>query len=80
MLPIFHFQFSRNFGKEAAMYVEFCNAKGVYIAVLDADIHNPASSNPVTFLYGVITDFTESKFYDAKNSIVVVHNSSSFAL
>ena len=41
---------------------------------------NPAPSNPVTFLYGVITDFTESKFYDSKNSIVVVHNSSSFAL
>ena len=28
----------------------------------------------------VITDFTEPKFYDSKNSIVVVHNSSSFAL
>lgn len=31
--------FSRNFGKEAAMYAGFCNAKGSYVAVMDADMH-----------------------------------------
>lgn len=30
--------FSRNFGKEAAMYAGFCNAKGDYVAVMDADL------------------------------------------
>ena len=31
-----YLSFSRNFGKEAAMYAGFCNAKGDYIAVMDA--------------------------------------------
>ena len=30
--------FSRNFGKEAAMYAGFCNVTGDYAAVMDADI------------------------------------------
>ena len=42
--------------------------------------YDSTPANPVTFLYGIITDFAKSKFYDTKNSIVVVHNSSSFAL
>lgn len=33
-----YFSFARNFGKEAAMYAGFCNAKGDYIAVMDADM------------------------------------------
>ncbi len=36
-----YFSFSRNFGKEAAMYAGFCNAKGDYIAVMDADMQDP---------------------------------------
>lgn len=35
---VFYISFSRNFGKEAAMYAGFCNAKGDYVAVLDADL------------------------------------------
>ena len=38
--------FSRNFGKEAAMYAGFCNAKGEYVAVMDADMQDPPSLLP----------------------------------
>ena len=38
--------FSRNFGKEAAMYAGFCNAKGDYVAVMDADLQDPPSLLP----------------------------------
>ena len=38
--------FSRNFGKEAAMYAGFCNAKGDYGAVMDADMQDPPSLLP----------------------------------
>lgn len=33
--------FSKNFGKEAAMYAGFCNATGDYTAVVDADMQDP---------------------------------------
>lgn len=33
-----YLSFSRNFGKEAAMYAGFTNAKGDYVAVMDADM------------------------------------------
>ncbi len=36
-----YLSFSRNFGKEAAMYAGFCNVKGDYIAVMDADMQDP---------------------------------------
>lgn len=41
-----YFSFSRNFGKEAAMYAGFCNANGDYIAVMDADMQDPPSLLP----------------------------------
>ena len=31
-----YISFSRNFGKESAMYAGFCNASGDYVAVMDA--------------------------------------------
>ena len=43
---VFYFSFSRNFGKEAAMYAGFCNARGDYIAVMDADLQDPPSLLP----------------------------------
>lgn len=43
---IIYLSFSRNFGKEAAMYAGFCNAKGDYIAVMDADMQDPPSLLP----------------------------------
>ena len=38
--------FSRNFGKESAMYAGFMNAKGDYTAVMDADMQDPPSLLP----------------------------------
>lgn len=41
-----YISFSRNFGKEAAMYAGFCNAKGQLVAVMDADMQDPPSLLP----------------------------------
>ena len=41
-----YLSFSRNFGKEAAMYAGFCNAEGDYVAVMDADMQDPPSLLP----------------------------------
>ena len=51
--------FSRNFGKEAAMYAGFCNAKGDYVAVMDADLQDPPSLLPKMF------DLLENEDYDS---------------
>lgn len=36
-----YISFSRNFGKEAAMYAGLKNAKGEYVAIMDADMQDP---------------------------------------
>lgn len=41
-----YISFSRNFGKEAAMYAGFCNAQGDFVAVMDADMQDPPSLLP----------------------------------
>lgn len=41
-----YYSFSRNFGKEAAMYAGFCNAHGDYVAVMDADMQDPPGLLP----------------------------------
>ncbi len=41
-----YISFSRNFGKEAAMYAGFCNASGDYVAVMDADMQDPPALLP----------------------------------
>lgn len=41
-----YISFSRNFGKEAAMYAGFCHAKGDYTAVIDADMQDPPTLLP----------------------------------
>ena len=38
--------FSRNFGKEAAMYAGLVKSKGDYVAILDADMQDPPSLIP----------------------------------
>lgn len=43
---VVYLSFSRNFGKEAAMYAGFCNIRGDYAAVLDADMQDPPSLLP----------------------------------
>ncbi len=41
-----YISFSRNFGKEAAMYAGFCNVSGDYAAVMDADMQDPPALLP----------------------------------
>lgn len=41
-----YYSFSRNFGKEAAMYAGFVHSKGEYTAVMDADLQDPPELLP----------------------------------
>lgn len=43
--------FSRNFGKEAALYAGFEKAKGDYVACMDADLQDPPSLLPEMYRY-----------------------------
>ena len=43
--------FSRNFGKEAAMYAGFQKTKGDYVMLMDADLQDPPSLLPEMFSY-----------------------------
>ena len=43
---VVYLSFSKNFGKEAAMYAGFVNARGRYIAVMDADLQDPPALLP----------------------------------
>lgn len=51
--------FSRNFGKEAAMYAGLCNSHGDYVAVMDADMQDPPSLLPQ------MTGILEESEYDS---------------
>lgn len=41
-----YIHFSRNFGKEAAMYAGLSNSKGDYVTIMDADLQDPPSLLP----------------------------------
>ena len=43
--------FSRNFGKEAAIYAGFEKAKGDYVVMMDADLQDPPALLPEMFSY-----------------------------
>ena len=58
-----YLSFSRNFGKEAAMYAGFTNAKGDYVAVMDADMQDPPALLPL------IRSWFARKFYQIINRI-----------
>ena len=45
---VFYYSFSRNFGKESAMYAGFCNARGDYVAVMDASGSSRAGNTTVS--------------------------------
>ncbi len=46
-----YISFSRNFGKEAAMYAGLKNASGDYVAIMDADLQDPPSLLPEMYNY-----------------------------
>jgi len=46
---VHYLSFSRNFGKEAGMYAGLSEAKGEWIAILDADMQDPPSLLPQMF-------------------------------
>lgn len=46
-----YISFSRNFGKESAMYAGFVNSTGDYVAVMDADMQDPPSLLPEMITY-----------------------------
>lgn len=54
-----YFSFSKNFGKESAMYAGFCNARGDYIVVMDADMQDPPNLLPQ------MIEILETKEYDS---------------
>ena len=54
-----YLSFSRNFGKESAMYAGFKNVSGDYVAVMDADLQDPPDLLPK------MLDIIEKENYDS---------------
>ena len=54
-----YISFSRNFGKEAAMFAGFENATGDYITIMDADLQDPPSLLPQ------MLEYIEKEDYDS---------------
>lgn len=52
-----YISFSRNFGKEAAMYAGLCEAKGDLAAVMDADMQDPPSLLPEMVRFLLTEDY-----------------------
>lgn len=49
-----YISFSRNFGKEAAIYAGLKNAKGNFVAIMDADLQDPPALLPQ--MYAAVTE------------------------
>lgn len=50
---VHYISFSRNFGKEAAIYAGLKNARGNYVVVMDADLQHPPKFIPEMYKYVV---------------------------
>ena len=68
-----YISFSRNFGKEAGMWAGLENAKGDYIALMDADMQDPPSK--VKEMYEIIKKEPE---YDCVGLYTINHTDYSF--
>ena len=55
---VVYLSFSRNFGKESAMYAGLCNATGDYVGFIDADLQHPPGYIPK------MLDILEKQEYD----------------
>ncbi len=51
---VHYISFSRNFGKEAAIYAGLCNSRGDYTAIMDADLQDPPALLPE--MYRLVTE------------------------
>ena len=58
-LEVRYISFSRNFGKESAIYAGFQNSRGDYVCTMDADLQDPPDLLPK--MYGILT----SEDYDS---------------
>lgn len=56
---VHYISFSRNFGKEAAMYAGLVNSRGDYVAIMDADMQDPPELLPK------MIEILESNEYDS---------------
>lgn len=56
---VVYVSFSRNFGKEAALYAGFTKARGEYVALMDVDLQDPPA-----LLVEMITFLVSNKDYD----------------
>ena len=54
-----YISFSRNFGKESAMYAGLKNAKGDYVTLMDADLQDPPSLLPKMYDYIINHDYDQ---------------------
>ncbi len=52
---VHYLSFSRNFGKEAAMYAGLQKSTGDFVTVMDADLQDPPSLLPEMY-YGIVTE------------------------
>ncbi|MFD1471761.1 glycosyltransferase family 2 protein [Companilactobacillus mishanensis] len=59
---VHYISFSRNFGKESALYAGITEAKGDYVAVMDVDLQDPPEMMPEMF------DILEEGEYDSVGS------------